>query len=186
VPAPIQPGAQTGEYDSGAKSLHWTTVVLLGAQFTIGWIMPGVHKLTQPGVLVRLHFSLGVLILGITAARLLWRLAVGVPDPPANLPRWQQLASQTLHTILYVLLFALVFSGWVYASSHGIAVTFFGLATLPAIFPDGSAVGQAIGNLHSPLAYVLLTAVGLHIGAALAHTLIWRDSVMGRMLPRLR
>jgi cytochrome b561 len=122
----------------------------------------------------------------ITATRVLWRLAVGAPAPAANLPRWQHLASQALHTILYVLLFALVFSGWAYASSHGIAVTVFGLATLPAIFPDASAVGQAIGNLHSLLTWVLLAALGFHISAALAHSLIWRDGVMGRMLPRLR
>lgn len=76
-------------------------------------------------------------------------------------------------------------SGWAYASSHGIAVTFFGRATLPPIFPNGSAVGQAIGNLHSALTWILLAALGLHIAAALAHGLIWRDGVMSRMLPRL-
>ena len=46
-------------------------------------------------------------------------------------------------------------------------------------------IGQAIGHLHSPLTWILLTALGLHIAAALAHGLIWRDGVMSRMLPRL-
>ena len=111
---------------------------------------------------------------------------VGVPAPDASLPRWQHQAAQALHATLYVLLFALVFSGWAYASSHGVAITFIGLATVPAIFADGSAIGQAIGNLHSTLTWLLLAALGLHIAAALAHLLIWRDGVMARMLPRLR
>jgi cytochrome b561 len=65
-------------------------------------------------------------------------------------------------------------------------VTLFGLVTMPEIFANGSAIGQALGELHSPLAWTLLGALGLHIAAALAHSLIWRDGVMSRMLPRLR
>jgi cytochrome b561 len=135
---------------------------------------------------VSLHFSLGIVILAVTVARVLWRFAVGTPVPAASLPRWQHQAAQALHAILYVLLFMLVFCGWAYASSHGIAVTFFGLSTLPAIFANGSGLGQAIGTLHSPLTWIVLAALRLHVAAALAHSVIWRDSVMGRMLPRLR
>jgi cytochrome b561 len=73
--------AQAAEYDTGAKSFHWLTVVLLGSQFIIGWIMPGVRHDTQPQGLISLHFSMGIVILAVTAARLLWRLAFGVPRP---------------------------------------------------------------------------------------------------------
>jgi cytochrome b561 len=176
---------QAAEYGTGAKSFHWATAALIGSQFIIGWIMPGMRHITQPEGLISLHFSLGIAILGVTAARLSWRLACGVPAPEASLPRWQHQAAQALHTALYVLLFALVFSGWAYASSHGFAVTLFGLATGPAIFATGSGIGQALGESHSALGWVLLAALGLHIAAALAHGLIWRDGVISRMLPRL-
>jgi cytochrome b561 len=184
MPAPIR-DSRAAEYDPAAKSFHWVTVALLGSQFVVGWIMPGMRHITQPVGLVSLHFSLGIVILGITAARVLWRFAVGVPAPEASLPRWQHQAAQFLHVVLYVLLFALIFSGWAYASSHGIGVTFFGLPTVPAIFANGSGIGQAIGNLHSPLTWTLLAALGFHIAAAVAHSVIWRDGVMSRMLPRL-
>ena len=176
---------QETQYGSAAKSFHWVTVALVGAQFTIGWIMPGLSHITQPEGLVSLHFSLGIAVLTVTAARLLWRAAIGVPSPAASLPKWQHQAAELLHMALYVLLFALTFSGWAYASSHGFAVTLFGLAAVPAIFANGSGIGKAIGQLHSPLTWFLLTALGLHIAAALAHSLIWRDGVMSRMLPRL-
>ena len=178
--------SQAVEYDSGAKSFHWVTAALLGTQFTIGWIMPGIHRITEPAGLISLHFSLGIVILAVMAARLLWRLVFGAPAPEANLPPWQNRAAHGLHRVLYVLLFLLLFSGWAYASSHGLAVTLFGFATMPAIFANGSAIGQALGELHSPLTWVLLSALGLHVAAALAHSLIWRDGVMSRMLPRFR
>ena len=185
MPTSIQAVAQAAGYDPGAKSFHWVTVALLGSQFIIGWIMPSMRNVTQPAGLITLHFSLGIVILAITAMRVFWRLAAGAPGPDASLPRWQHQAAQALHMVLYGLLFALVFSGWAYVSSHGIAATFFGLATVPPLFANGSGIGKAIGKLHSPLTWILLAALGLHIAAALVHSLIWRDGVMSRMLPRL-
>jgi len=176
--------AQAKEYSTGAKSFHWLTVALLGAQFVIGWIMPAVRYITQPQGLISLHFSLGIVILAVTAARLLWRAGFGVPAPEASLPRWQHQAAQALHAVVYLLLFALVFSGWAYASSHGTAVTFFGFATVPAIFANGSSIGTAIGELHSTLGWILLVALGLHVAAALYHHFWRRDRVLLRMLPR--
>jgi len=173
------------EYDAGAKSFHWLTAALLGTQFILGLIMPGVHHITQPAGLISLHLSMGVVILAVAAARVLWRLAFGAPAPEAGLPRWQTQAAHGLHMALYVLLFGLILTGWVFASSHGLPGALFGFATLPSIGANGSAIGQAIGELRSALAWTLLGALGLHIAAALAHHFVWRDRVMSRMLPRL-
>jgi cytochrome b561 len=178
--------ARAAEYNAGAKSFHWVTAGLVGTQFIIGWIMPGVAQVTQPAGLISLHFSLGIVILAVTVARVLWRLVFGVPAAEAGLPKWQNQAAEILHAALYVLLFSLLLSGWAYASSHGLAVTLFGIATVPAIFANGSGIGRTIGQLHSSLGWIVLAALGLHVAAAFAHLLIWRDGVMSRMLPRLR
>src|SRR5438105_12525779 len=69
----IESDGEAASYDPGAKSFHWVTVALLGSQFILGWIMPGMRNVTQPAGLISLHFSLGIVILGITAARILWR-----------------------------------------------------------------------------------------------------------------
>jgi cytochrome b561 len=175
--------AQATEYGMGAKSFHWVTAALLASQFVIGWIMPAARHITQPEGLISLHFSLGVVILAVTAARLIWRVAFGVPAPEASLPNWQHQAARALHAVLYLTLFALVFSCWAYASSHGIAVTFFGVATVPSIFANGSRIGAAIGEQHSTLGWILLVALGLHIAAALYHHFWRRDRVLLRMLP---
>lgn len=88
------------EYDSGAKSFHWLTAALIGTQFIIGLIMPGMHGVTTVAGLISLHFSLGVVILAVMAARLLWRFAIGVPAADASLPKWQHQAANALHIAL--------------------------------------------------------------------------------------
>ena len=172
------------EYGAAAKGFHWLTALLLTVQFALGWIMPSIRRGMQPESLMNLHLSIGVVILAAALARVAWRLVRGVPAPEASLPAWQERMAQALHGLLYLLIFALVLTGWSYASMRGWTVTIFGLMSLPALVAQGSTIGRAIGELHSILTWVLLGAIGLHVAAALAHLLFWRDRVMQRMLPR--
>jgi cytochrome b561 len=171
-------------YTPAAKGFHWLTAALLVAQFLLGWIMPSIGRGMQPEALMNLHLSVGTVILAVALARLSWRLVRGAPPHDASLPVWQDKLAGVLHAVLYILLFALVVTGWSYASMRGWTVTVFGVASLPALVAQGSPTGRAIGELHSILAWILLGAVGLHVAAALAHLLYWRDRVMQRMLPR--
>jgi cytochrome b561 len=178
--------AQKREYDAVAKSFHWVVVGLLAVQFVLGWTMPGGRRDMAPGTLVGLHMSVGIVIVAVMLARLAWRLAAGIPPPEASLPAWQRLAADVVHWLLYLLVFAMVFTGWSYASQRGWTVRVFGVVSLPALFAQGSAVGRSLGRLHGILAWVLLGTIGVHVAAAFAHFVIWRDGVLRRMLPRLR
>jgi cytochrome b561 len=173
------------QYSPTAEMLHWLTALLLAGQFLIGWIMPNIGRGMQPEGLMNLHLSVGTLILVAALARVAWRLFRGAPAPEASLAAWQDRTARMLHVLLYGLLFAMIVTGWSYASMRGWTVTVFGLLSLPALVVQGSAIGRAIGELHSLLGWVLLGAVGLHVGAAFAHFVFWRDRVMQRMLPRL-
>jgi cytochrome b561 len=172
-------------YGATAKSFHWLTALLLLVQFLVGWIMPNIGRGMQPESLMNLHLSVGVLILVAALSRVTWRLFQGAPAPEASLPGWQRRTAEVLHAVLYLLLFAMTVSGWSYASMRGWTVTVFGLVALPALVAPGSGIGRAIGELHGILSWVLLGTIGLHVAAALAHLLFWRDRVMQRMLPHL-
>jgi len=172
------------QYGAAAKSLHWLTALLLAVQFLIGWTMPNVGRGMQPESLMNLHLSIGMVILAAALARVAWRLFHGVPAPEASLPAWQERMAQALHAMLYALIFAMVVTGWSYASMRGWTLTVFGILSLPALVAQGSAIGRAVGELHTLLGWLLLGAIGLHVTAALAHLLFWRDRVMQRMLPR--
>jgi cytochrome b561 len=61
-------------YGRTAKLLHWTTVLLLVVQYSIGWLMPSIRPGMTPGEAMNLHMSFGLVILFLMVARFLWRL----------------------------------------------------------------------------------------------------------------
>jgi hypothetical protein len=54
-------------YGATAKALHRTVVVLLIVQYSIGWLMPGVHR-GPPGVPMTWHISIGTVIFALIFA----------------------------------------------------------------------------------------------------------------------
>jgi cytochrome b561 len=172
------------EYGRVAKGFHWLILALIAAQFTVGWLMPDIKRDMQPESLMNLHLSIGLTVLALMTMRGLWRLGHGVPLPEPSLPPRQRLAAAVMHLALYVVVFALTVSGWMFASMRGWTITLFGLVPAPRLVAEGSALGRTVGELHIPLSWVLLGTVALHATAALAHAFIFRDRVMQRMLPR--
>lgn len=173
-------------YGAVARLLHWLVFLLLAAQFGVAWTMPDIGRDTRPEGLVAWHLSLGTLILLVVAVRLLWRLSHAAPPPPDSMPPWQRGLSRLVHGLLYAILAVEPVLGWGNASSRGWDVSLFGLFRLPPLFERGSAVGHALGDIHSALATVLLILVGVHVVAALYHHFLVKDQVLTRMLPLRR
>jgi cytochrome b561 len=172
------------DYAPSAKLFHWAIVALLAAQYAIGWLMPHIRRGMQPEAMMNLHLSIGLIILALMAARGGLRLVQGVPPPEASLSDWQRLASGLVHGALYFLVFAMTLTGWLFASMRGWEITLFGAVPVPRLVAEGSAFGRTLGRWHTPLVWVLLGVIGLHVAAALAHALILRNRVLHRMLPR--
>ena len=168
-------------YGNFAKLLHWLIAAILVAQFALGSLMPDIHRGMEPGVAMHTHISIGIVVLALIVVRLLWRLAHPVAPAP-ELPRWQRVTSEAVHWLLYLLVLVTTLSGWFFASARGWSLTFFGLFPLPALVPQGSAVGRAIGGIHEDIVWVLLAVVAMHVAAALLHAFVYRDKVMQRML----
>jgi cytochrome b561 len=170
------------QYGPTAKLFHWLIVALLIVQYLIGWLMPDLHRGMQPGVPMTLHISFGLLILILIVLRLIWRLTHPVALD-SSLPPWQQISSEVVHWLLYLLVLATTISGWLFASFRGWSVSFFYLFPLPMLASDNAAAGRAIDGLHQAMEWGLLVLVGLHALSALVHRFVYRDNVMQRMLP---
>lgn len=169
-------------YGTPAKGFHWTIVFLLIVQYLIGWFMPDIHRDMKPGDAMTLHISIGIVILLLTAARLIWRL--GNPVPADNsLPNWQRVTSASVHWSLYALVLATTVTGWFFASFRGWSISLFFAVPLPLLAAEGSQTARAIGHWHQSLEWALLIVIGIHVAAAMAHLLIYRDKIMQRMLP---
>ncbi len=169
------------QYGATAKVLHWLIVALLIVQYLIGWLMPDVHR-GPPGVPMVMHMSVGLTILVVIVLRFVWRLAHPVA-PESSLPPWQRLSSELVHWLLYILVLATTFSGWLFASFRGWSVSYFYMLPFPMLASDNAAAGRAIDGLHQAAEWTLLVFIGLHVVAAFAHLFVYRDRVMQRMLP---
>jgi cytochrome b561 len=168
-------------YGTVAKVLHWLIAAILVGQFALGWLMPKVRRGMEPGLAMQIHISIGIVVLALILARLVWRLTHRVPPEP-ELPRWQRNASAAVHWLLYLLVLVTTLTGWSYASARGWSLTFFDMFPLPALVGQGSPTGRAIGELHESIVWVLLGFAVAHVLAALVHAFVYRDRVLRRML----
>jgi cytochrome b561 len=168
-------------YGAPAKVMHWLVVALLVVQFPIGWFMPDVHA-GPPGSAMTLHISVGLTLLALIVARLIWRIAHPVA-PESSLPLWQRVSSESVHWLLYAAVLATTLSGWLFASFRGWSVSYFYLVPLPMLATKSAAGIKQIDGWHQIAEWALLVLIGIHVAAALVHVLVYRDRVLQRMLP---
>jgi len=176
--------AETG-YGGVAAVLHWLLAALIVAAFFIGVSMVDLPLSPRRLRLYNWHKWLGVGVLVLSAARLLWR-AAGHPAPPlpAHTPRWQQHAYRGTHLVFYALFFVVPLLGWAYTSAVGVPVVWFGWLPLPDFVPRDKPFGDdVLRPLHEVASYLLAAIVVLHVAAAFKHEFVDRDHLFARMWP---
>lgn len=167
-----------------SQSLHWLIVLLLLAQGTVGLLMGDMARGPDKIAVYALHKSVGITLLALAVARLLWRLYAGRPAPAPGTPSWQERAASAMHAALYLLLFAVPISGWVMNSAAGFPLQWFGLFNLPSIAPHDRDLHELAESMHEWLFWALVALAAAHAAAALYHHLFQRDATLARMLPR--
>jgi cytochrome b561 len=177
---PLRNTADT--YGSLAKFLHWAIVLLIVPQYFLveaaDELPNGVEKLQ----LFTWHKSLGMLVLLLALVRIGWKLANrGLPGPVGE--PWQRKVAAAGHGLLYLLILAQPFSGWLMSSAANYPVTLFGWFQFPALISENHDLHEALEEVHELLFTLMLVVVAVHIAAALYHHFILRDSVLRRMLP---
>jgi cytochrome b561 len=171
-------GART--YNPVAKILHWSIALLIALQLGIGWTMPEIHKDTRPDGEIGWHLTVGVLIVLLVAARVVWRAVRPATGTDSDRGGMQRLAAAT-HILLYLLMIIVPVLGWAHAGSRDWAVGI-GPLQLPRLMPAGSKLGHAMGDIHGDLAVVLALVIGLHAAAGLYHHFIRKDDTLRRMM----
>jgi cytochrome b561 len=170
-------------YGALAMAFHWAIFLLVLVQFALGIVgaqlAPGFDKL----VTLARHKSIGLSIFALVALRLGWRLISPPPPLPADMQRGQRRLAHASHALLYVLLFALPISGWLFSSASGISVSWFGIVALPDLVQPSKPLAQALVRVHAGLAIALALLVSMHVSAAIWHHAVRRDDVLRRMLP---
>jgi cytochrome b561 len=166
-----------------AKLFHWVMAALIFAQIALGLIAVSWRVSPTKLNLFVWHKSTGMLILALLALRLLWRLSSRVPELPPEMAAWERLGAHLSHFLLYALMVALPVTGWVISSASNVPFRIFWTIPLPAITPPDKALADLFATIHGWLVTLLALVLAAHIGAALRHHYVKRDTVLTRMLP---
>ena len=167
-------------YDGRTMFFHWATAVLVVAQWlgaqTIDWFPRGSLRVDARSI----HIIFGVVLAVLLVARIAWRLTEGRRLPLADKGAVNVLAKAT-HWGLYALLVAMVLLGFAVVWTQGDSI--FNLFSVPAYDPKNPDLGEQMQGIHGTIGWIILALAGVHATAALVHRYLWRDGVLGRMLP---
>ncbi len=172
-------------YNRGAIALHWITAALIIANLLLGLSMVGLPISPRKLQWYIVHKSIGITVFLLTSLRVAWRLARPHP-PPVPMPSWQRHAAAATHALLYLLLFVIPITGWLYSSATGVQVVYLGLVPLPDLVQKSRALGDALLLVHVDLNALLFVVVCVHAAAAVRHHVVDRDTVLARMLPLVK
>ncbi len=172
-------------YGSIAIALHWLVALVVVGLFGLGLWMAELDYYDawyQRGP--TLHKGIGVLLFITVALRLLWRGVNPKPQPLATHSAVEKRLASLAHTLLYMLLFAVMIAGYLISTADGRAVEVFGLFSVPATLSGLPEQEDIAGEIHELLAFSLIGLAALHALAALKHHVIDRDRTLRRMLGR--
>ncbi len=174
-------------WGSLAKFFHWTIVLLILLQGTVGLIMVNMPKRPNVIPVYNFHKSVGLTILALAVLRLLWRVFDRRPEEPATMPRAQVIGAKVGHALLYLLLFLVPLSGWWFDSVSALRPLYwFGLFEVPHLGgPDPSIpdLKEVAAGRHEFLFWTLVVVAAGHAVAALYHQFVEKDGVLARMWP---
>lgn len=193
---------QTTRYTKVAILLHWLVALGIIALLGLGWYMNELPKggpkvssfdLFDLGLYTvqlseaasprtfyfNLHKSIGLTVFFIIGLRVYWRLMHQPPALAASLKRWEQIVAHGTHHLLYVLMVLMPVTGMLTTLYSKYGLNWFSIPVLPGL--DDPALRDFFVAAHELTATLLVILIGLHIAAALKHSLIDRDDTMKRM-----
>lgn len=177
------------KYALSQRLLHWIIALMVLGALAVGMLLgflgfsgaKDAFGIDITNLLYKYHKTFGVLILGLMVIRIIVKMAKGAPDYAQPLTRFEHLASNAVHGLLYLCLFAMPVLGWLGTGANGFPVEFFNWK-LPAILARDKDLGGVLMELHGILGWTLATLIFIHIGAALRHAIVMKDGVLQRML----
>lgn len=180
-------------YNKTAIWLHWSIGGLIVLLLTVGFLMGYIPKdnLSMRVTVFNWHKTIGLLILALSVARLLWKLTHKAPAPLPGLKAWEKVAARAVHTLFYVIMIGMPLAGWAIISTSRFPSYFFNWTKMriPEL-PFWSGLDKAaklnknafFEEIHEVMAFAAIALILLHVISALKHHKAGRD-ILVRMMP---
>lgn len=167
----------TDRYGAVPVTIHWLSAILIIGLLGSGFKAGNAADLAAKAAFLRFHIPVAILVLLLTAFRILWWWRFDrKPLPVKGSPRWQERLARGVHLLFYVVILGMIASGIGMMVLSGAAPAVFGE---PAALPDFHRYAPRIP--HGLGANLLLALLAAHVGAALYHHFIRRDGLIRRM-----
>jgi cytochrome b561 len=174
----------TTTYDPLLRKIHWATAVLFIIAMLIGLYcglqVPGTSPRRE---LLDVHKSLGVTLFFLAILRVMVRFSTKQPPVPPAVGPMVRLASRLNHGALYLILFIMPVTGYMFSSAGGYSLKYFWLLSWPRLFAGDKSIAHAGEAAHGLIAYLVYAVVTLHIAATLWHVILRKDDTLARMWP---
>lgn len=168
-------------YNAIAKLLHWLSAITVVALFALGyWMVELTYYSEWYNVAPHWHKSVGLILFALTLFRVIWKMINKAPEIEGA--KWEKNGAKIAHTLLYILLFATFFSGYLISTADGRGIEVFNLFTLPGFGSIIENQEDIAGSIHFYLTYSLIGLALLHALAALKHHFINKDNTLKKML----
>jgi cytochrome b561 len=162
---------------------HWLSALTIFSLFGLGYYMVDLtyyHEWYKTAP--ELHKSIGILFFALMLLRLLWRFKQVTPEHLASHSTIEQKAGKAVHSILYLLIFIIMISGYLISTADGRGIDVFETITIPALGSIIENQEDIAGFIHKWLAYLLIAIATLHALAAIKHHVIDKDNTLNRMI----
>ena len=175
-------------YGAFTKIFHWLIVILFAFQYTSANIMIRMGRddtvvgLTQNNF-YNWHKSLGLIALFIAVLRIINRQMGRLPNWAPTLSNGEKRFIHRAEQVLYLAMFIMPISGYIYVMSGNYGVQLFGVWKLANPIGKWDALASVAKWIHILSSFALLAAIIGHLSLVLRHQFILKDGLIKRMLP---
>ncbi len=172
----------TNTYSKVAVALHWLIALCIIAAIAIAQITEDWEGPSR-GFAMMMHKSLGISVLVLSVARILWRVTHRPPAMDPHLKSWEKGLAHLAHTLFYILMIGMPITGWIMSSvSTKYGISYFGLFDIPYLPVEGNkAAGEAAHEGHEIAGKVMIALILIHVAGALKHQFIDKRPALARM-----
>jgi len=176
-------------YGTLTKLFHWIIVILFAFQFTAGYTMLSLGKGETAlgfsgGAWFSWHKSMGLIVLAFAVCRLANRTFTNLPDWAPGLSETERRIMPYYEKLLYLAMFFMPISGYIYVMAGGYGVNFFGMGKLPNPIGKIEEVKVIAKWAHIVCSYAILAILATHLYVVFRQQFVLKTGILKRMLPR--
>lgn len=167
--------------------LHWLMAVLIVGLFVLGEIMVDLDYYSKwYNAAPWWHKSIGMLVLALLFIRLIWVFCNNPPAPLRTYKMWEIQVAKATHSLFYILLIVICFSGYFISTARDASIEIFGWFDIPAFINFSKYQADIAGEIHEVAAYVMAFLFVLHVCATFKHHFIDKDVTLVRILKPMK